>query len=88
MEPVLSKCPCEGDYCTDPACDWPDQVVRPKLIRPLTDREQGQVADLNQSIEQLADALGRGAVEEASGLCREVEVEAFALRMMLSGGRR
>lgn len=75
-------CPCEGGYCTDPSCDWPDTATY-----SLTERENEQVSDLNDAISRLAGALDRCDRGEAAKIAREVEVEAFALRAMLRGGR-
>jgi hypothetical protein len=44
---VSARCPCEGGFCTDPACDWPGRGDRialigcsaQKLARPAPARE-------------------------------------------------
>ncbi len=57
-------------------------------VRPLTEREQECVDELNRSIEELARALESDDVETAGKCARAVEVDAMALGLMLRGGRR
>lgn len=57
-------------------------------MRPvLTEREREQVSDLNDAIVRLAHALEGEDRAECARLAREVEVEAYALKLMLTGGR-
>ncbi len=57
-------------------------------MRPLTEREQECVDELNASIEALARALDAQDLAEAGRCARAVEVDAMALGLMLRGGRR
>jgi hypothetical protein len=52
----------------------------------MNDRAREQIQELNQSIEVLAAALASEDWPAAAKACRAVEVDAFALRLMLRGG--
>lgn len=68
------RCPCEGEYCMDPSCDWPDgpipglgadaivkKIDRPGYhMHPIERGELGELSKIQEELDEVKDAAWQG----------------------------